>query len=105
MDTEQFLTIAYQKIIDIAEQKGELPDEMTDQLRFRNLETLDELEQAYNDLLEALNNKDLYNTLYAISRVEKALENESDMNKRAHYTEELRKLTAQLEQLTLSKGA
>lgn len=100
MESGTHLAEMYHAIVNQAEQKGELPEEMIDQLRYKKLETLDELELAYYDLIEALERKEFYTVLFRINKLETALEQESDVNRRAEYTEKIRTLAEKLDSLS-----
>lgn len=105
MTTEQHLAEMYAAILDLAQMEGELPDEMISQLRTKKLEILDELELAYYDLCEALERKEFYTVLFRINKLETALEQEPDMNRRAEYTEKIRTLAEKLETLSRTENA
>lgn len=95
MSTEEFLAANYPIILEGAE----LPDMLKDHLMYKPLETLDELETAYSELLYAIKNKEKYTLLQRIERIEVALDKETDKEKRTLFLDRLKLLTERLEQI------
>lgn len=95
MTTEEFLQTNYPIILEGAE----LPDMLKDHLAYKPLETLDELETAYSELLYAIKNKEKYTLLQRIERIEMALDKETDKAKRTLFLDRLKLLTERLEQI------
>lgn len=104
MSTEQFLSERYVSLIQISFEKGDLTETMKSQLLEQDRETLEELEQCFAELQDAIEKKDMYRLIDRIEKGNLLLDKETDMTKREQYTKRLKELGEQLDKY-LSKPA
>ena len=91
--TEVFLLERYKSII----AGSDLPQSIKDMLTDRDPETMDELDEAYAELIDILQQKNFYITLARIEKGERMLAEETDEGKKAKYRAGLNKLAIELE--------
>lgn len=97
--TEQYLAERFPILINLAYERKELTETMKNALLSLPFDTLDELDQCYKDLIDALENKEMYMTLDSIERGELLLEKTTDPTKREKFKQRLKDLTEQLERM------
>lgn len=76
---------------------SDLPQSIKDMLTSREPQTMDELDEAYAELIDILQHKDFYITLARIEKGEQMLAAETDEGKKAKYRAGLNKLAIELE--------
>lgn len=89
----------YNSILKGSKEKGELSQAAYDHLSAKPLNTLDELDEAYAELIHFLQNAAYYKLLERIEKGEKMRDEETDNSKRDYYTKILAGLYAELEKL------
>lgn len=99
LTTLEFLIERFPIQVNLAYERKELTAPMKDMLLTLPFDTLDELDQCYKDLIDALENKEFYMTLDSIERGELLLEKTTDPTKREKFKQRLKDLTEQLERM------
>jgi hypothetical protein len=88
----------------MAYEKGEITEVAMNCFLTKTPENLDELEECYSGLVEALENKRYYQLLARIEKAEVVIEKEPDMRKRDYYIKKMRELVMELENIQLKRG-
>lgn len=104
-ETEEYLVERYNAIMKGANEKGELSQSAYEHLSAKPLNTLDELDEAYAELIHFLQNAAYYKLLERIEKGEKMRDEETDKSKREYYTKILASLYAELEKLIPKEDA
>lgn len=105
MNTTDFLAERYPYLVEAAYHKKELTEQMYQQMMDRTPQTLDELEVCYQELAEAIANKQYYQLIARIEKAEVMIANETDMEKKDRYIKKMKELCVQLEQIQIAKSA
>lgn len=96
-ETEEFLLEKYNSILKEALEKGELQKEMYDHLSAKPLNTLEELDQAYSELIYFLKNSDFFKLLERIAKGEAMRDAETDKDKKEYFIKILESLYKELD--------
>jgi len=95
----------YNLILNGAKEQGELSQAAYEHLSAKPLNTLDELDEAYAELIHFLLNAAYYKLIERIEKGEKMRDEERDKDKRDYYTKILAGLYAELEKLMPKESA
>lgn len=96
---EGFLIERFKSLIKSAKEKEELTASAFEHLAVKPLSTLDELGEAYAELIHLLTHKEYYNLLARIEKGESMRDAETDPKKREFYESLLKQRYAELEKL------
>ena len=104
-ENEEFLIERYRTLLNMSREQGKLPASVYVSLTIRDLNTADEIEEAYKELIHFLQNHEYYDTIERIEKGEALLQKERNQEKRRKYQARLNELYAKLERLKPEEGA
>lgn len=104
-ETEAFLIDRYRSLLNLSKEQGKLTSNVFVNLSLRQLADIDDIEQAYQELLHFLENHEYYDTIERIEKGEALYEAETDPNMRKRYKVRLDELKAKLDALEAKEDA
>lgn len=104
-ETDEELVEHYGIILNGAKEKGELTQSAYDHLSAKPLNTLDELDEAYAEMIHFLQNAAYYSLIERIEKGEKMVAEENDPAKKQKYQALLQIRYAELEKLMPEESA
>jgi hypothetical protein len=98
-DTSTFLAESYKRLVNLSFEKGDLNEMIYAHLISEEPKTLDELDQCFSDLEDAIKNKRKYEIIHSLEKGSDLLDKlpPDDLESRKRYGFKLRKLAEELE--------
>lgn len=98
-DGERFVRSMYKTLIDRAHEQKQIDDSMRMFFLSLPIETTDELEDAYVELQNALDNAKRYKLISRIEKADEVIASEPDPDKREYYRKKQKELMEELERM------